>query len=230
MKKLFTLFAVVLFSISTVFAQAPAQSQAIMMQGFYWDSNNTTSWSQLYQISGDISGYFDYVWLPPSAASSGGTGYHPRQLSNQNSAWGSEANLKKLINALKSNTAGPCKAIADIVVNHRDNMTTWCDFFPDNFGGTYNNSGSPWQFTTQHIVGNDPMWTNTSATASCRSTPTSQRGANKPSQYEMYGAARNLDHTSTYVQNATKAYLRWMKNEMGYDGWRYDFAKGFAKS
>jgi len=223
MKKFTTFFAVALFSFSTAFAQVPANSNAIMLQGFYWDSNirDGMSWTKLYEISGDISAYFDYVWLPPSAASEGGTGYHPVQLSNQTSAWGSETKLKQLINHLKSNG---CKAIADIVANHRGNMSTWCDFYPDNFGDSY---GS-WQFTTKHIVGNDPMWTNPEAETSCRNTPADQRGANKPNQYEMYGAARNLDHSSEYVQNATKAYLKFLKTEIGYDGWRYDVAKGFS--
>jgi len=224
MKKITTFFAVTLFSITTAFSQAPAASNAIMLQGFHWDSNAETSWTKLYEISGEIAGYFDYVWLPPAAASTGGTGYHPTQWSNQNSAWGSEAKQKQLIAYLKSKN---CKAIADIVVNHRWNMSTWCDFYPDNFGIT-TPYGSSFQFTVKHIVGNDPMYSNPSAEAACRNN--TDKGANKPSQYEMYGAARNLDHSNSYVRSAVKAYLYFMKNEMGYDGWRYDFAKGFAPS
>ena len=214
MKKVFTFLAVI-FSITTAFSQVPAASNAIIMQGFYWDSNNETSWSQLYQISGDLSGYFDYVWLPPSAMSSGGTGYHPKQWSNQSSDWGTEARLKQLIQALKSNS---CKAIADIVVNHRDNVSTWCDFYPDDFG-TY----GQFQFNASHICKDDEV--NTSSSGSCKGTAT---GANDTG--EKYGAARDLDHTQTYVRDAVKAYLKFMKNEMGYSGWRYDVAKGFSAS
>ena len=30
------------------------------------------------------------------------------------------------------------------------------------------------------------------------------------------------------MQNDIKAYLKWLKSEIGYDGWRYDLVKGFA--
>ena len=211
--KIFITLCVGLLTLNSIQAQAPANSNAIMLQAFYWDSNAATSWSQLYNMAGDISGYFDYAWLPPSAFSSGGTGYHPKQWSNQESAWGSAEKLKQLINYLKSHN---CKAIADIVVNHRDNVSNWCDFYPDNFG-TY---GS-FQFTSAHICRDDEA--NYDSKSECKGQIT---GANDTG--EKYGAARDLDHTNTYVRNAVKAYLKWMRNEMGYSGWRYDVAKGFS--
>jgi alpha-amylase len=188
-------------------AQAPAQSEAVMLQGFYWDSNNATSWSQLYQISGDISARFDYVWLPPSAFSTGGTGYIPRQWSTQNGAWGTRAELQKLINALKSNG---CKSIADIVVNHRgDNgVAPYTSFFPDDFG-TY----GQFQLLTSDICSNDDV-----------------PGTGGADTGDGFDGARDLDHNSTNVKNAIKAYLEWMKNDIGYDGWRYDMVKGFTSS
>ncbi|MCL1867847.1 MAG: alpha-amylase family glycosyl hydrolase [Paludibacter sp.] len=216
MKNIYSLILLAFCTFATINAQAPAASNAIMLQGFYWDSNSATSWSQLYQISGDLSGYFDYVWLPPSAMSSGGTGYMPRQLSNQTSSWGNVDDLKRLINYLK---AHQCKAIADIVVNHRDGMSSWCNFYPDNFG-----TFGSFQLTASHICSNDEV--NSAAGAgSCRGQAT---GA--PDTGENFDGARDLDHTQTYVRDATKAYLKWMKSEMGYDGWRYDMAKGFSAS
>ncbi|GHT76466.1 hypothetical protein FACS189413_11380 [Bacteroidia bacterium] len=201
--KLFTTLLACLFFIGLQ-AQAPQNAGDVMLQGFYWDSNTTTSWSKLYQISGDISGNFDLVWLPPSAFSTGGTGYIPRQWSNQNSAWGTTSNLKKLINTLKANN---CRAIADIVVNHRgDNgVAPYTNFFEDDFG-TY----GKFQLTKSDIVSNDDV-----------------AGTGSPDTGEGFSGARDLDHNSTNVQNTVKAYLQWMKNEMGYDGWRYDMVKGF---
>lgn len=192
-------------------AQVPTQSKAVMIQAFHWDSNSETSWSNLYQISGELSGNFDLVWLPPSAFSSGGTGYMPKQWSNQNSAWGDAGTLKQLINRLKTNDT---RAIADIVVNHRDTKSSWIDFYEDNFGqyGTF-------QFDTWHIVKDDEAVWNGHLSAS-------QAGANDTG--ENFDGARDLDHTHDYVQNAVRAYLQWMKNEMGYDGWRYDMVKGFS--
>ncbi|MDR0829558.1 MAG: T9SS type A sorting domain-containing protein [Prevotellaceae bacterium] len=218
MKKFITLLSVVLFSISTFFAQVPANCGDVMLQGFMFDSVSLCSWNNLYLISGDISGNFDDVWFPPSAFSEGGTGYHPRQWSNQNSAWGNEAKLKQLINALHSNS---CKAIADIVVNHRANQSGWIDFYPEDFGtyGTFN-------FLPSHICKDDEAVTNGYLTES-------QAGGydynwNVSGDYwGGYSAARDIDHSSTFVQNAVKAYLKWLKNEIGYDGWRYDLVKGF---
>ena len=45
-----------------------------------------------------------------------------------------------------------------------------------------------------------------------------------------YTAARDWDHCSSKVRDMCKAYLKWMKNEMKYDGWRYDYCKGFHGS
>lgn len=193
-----------------LFSQAPAQSDAVMLQGFYWDSNDETSWQKLYYISGDISGNFDIVWLPPSAFSSGGTGYMPKQWSNQNSTWGADYELVRLIDALKAND---CRSMADIVVNHRDTKSTWVDFFEDDFG-----SYGKFQFTPKVICKNDEAVT------------TGHLSANEAGDWDTgdnFDGTRDLDHNNTYVREAIKAYLKWMKNEMKYDGWRYDMVKGF---
>lgn len=211
-KKLSVFF--VLIGLSAIaYSQAPSQSNAVMLQGFHWDSNAETSWNKLYDISGDLSGNFDVIWLPPSAFSSGGTGYMPKQWNNQNSAWGTHAALTKLINALKSNS---CRPMADIVVNHRDGKSSWVDFYEDDFG-TY----GKFQFNKSHICRTDEAVTRGHMTAS-------EAGAADTG--DDFDGARDLDHTNTYVQSAIKAYLQWMKNEIGYDGWRYDMVKGFSGS
>ena len=43
----------------------------------------------------------------------------------------------------------------------------------------------------------------------------------------FYGA-RDLDHTSANVQKNVNAYLDFLKNDLGYTGFRYDFVKGYA--
>lgn len=208
---IFSLF----FAFTNLSAQAPAQSDAVMLQGFYWDSNSATSWNKLYQISGDISGNFDIVWLPPSAFSSGGTGYMPKQWSNQNSEWGTRSDLQRLIKALNANN---CRAMADVVVNHRDGKTGWMDFYTDDFG-----SYGSFTFTREDICYNDEA-------QSSASVPANQKPSGAADTGENFDGARDLDHTKTHVQNAVKAYLQWMRNEMGFDGWRYDMVKGFSGS
>ena len=201
----------------------PSQAEDVMIQAFYWDSYDASSatkskygntkWTTLNEQSGELAAYFDLVWLAPSAKSSGGTGYHPSQWCNQNSDHGSRQQLETLIKNLH---AGGTKVIADIVVNHRDNKSSWCDFHPEDFGtfGTF-------QLTAEHICKDDEV--NSSSTAgSCKGAATGAYDTG-----EKYGAARDLDHENTYVRNAVKAYLKWMKHEMKFDGWRFDVAKGF---
>ena len=89
-------------------SSVPSECGDVMMQGFYWDSYKVddeetmtsefgdTRWRSMLTRAEEIGAYFDLVWLPPSAYASG-TGYHPRQYSNQNSDWGSRAELEKLI-------------------------------------------------------------------------------------------------------------------------------------
>lgn len=199
----------------------PSQCTDVMIQAFYWDSYlstakyGTTKWNALNQQASELAGYFDLIWLAPSAKSSGGTGYHPSQWCNQTSAHGSLSELQSLIKNLH---AGDSKVIADIVVNHKDNKSTWCDFWAEDFGtlGKY-------ELNASHICKDDEV--NSSASGSCKGTAT---GANDTG--EKYGAARDLDHTNKYVQDAVKAYLKWLKYEMKYDGWRFDVAKGFSAS
>lgn len=204
-----------------MFAQAPEESEDVMLQGFYWDSQNVTGWTQLAAQADDIARSFTLVWLPPSASAEGGgpvggnnVGYHPRQWNNQTSCWGTADNLKALISKLHT---GGVKVIADIVINHRAGNTGWGDFTADDFG-PYGN----FQLTTAHICKNDEMNTDASAGSwKGQATGAADTGEN-------WGGARDLDHTSTYVQDDCKAYLAWLKGDFGYDGWRYDFVKGFG--
>ena len=52
---------------------------------------------------------------------------------DQNSAFGTQDELKTLIASLKTNN---CKAIADIVINHRNGEKSWCDFPVESYNGT----------------------------------------------------------------------------------------------
>ena len=228
MKKLILSLGLVIASISALFAQAPANCPDVMLQGFHWDSYGgdkmdksygRTKWSDLSTQVNDIAGTFTMIWLPPSAKSSGGTGYHPKEWSNQNSDWGSKTQLKDLIKAFK---AKGTRCIADIVINHRDGNYNWGDFCNENFG-TY---GSFTLYPSGPFICSDDEIKNESG----QTKPT----GNKDAGYEYvceasggYCASRDLDHSNTTIQNAIKAYLKWMKGEMGYDGWRYDLVKGY---
>lgn len=209
-------------------SSVPSECTDVMLQAFYWDSNSSsaagnhgdTRWTTLLQQTSEINAYFDLVWLPPSAKSSGGVGYLPVQYSNQNSAWGSRADLDKLIAAFH---AGNARVVADMVVNHTGNKSTWCDYYPNDFGehGVFNPDGS-WICSTDEV--------NLDAKAgACKGSATGKPDDGYPGEAN-YGDARDWDHDSEQVREMFRAYAKWMKNEVGYDGFRYDYCKGFHNS
>lgn len=207
----------------------PAQCTDIMLQGFFYDSYEVdsthagtltygdTRWTTLQEKAGQIGASFDMIWLPPSALASG-TGYHPRQFSNQNSDWGTRAELQELIKQLHN--AGT-KVIADIVINHIEAMGSWCDFSVQNFAeyGIFEPDGS-WICNTDEM--NWEKYKADTLAGKCWGTATGN-----PDDGENWEGARDWSHDMPKVQEMFKAYLQWMKNVIGYDGWRYDKGDGF---
>ena len=202
----------------------PAECEDVMLQAFYWDSYNpsasstrfgSTKWALLQKDTAIITEHFDLVWFPPSAKG-GGVGYTHKQLSDQSSDWGQKASLVKLIDALHR---GNTKCLADIVINHRGNKSNWCDFEEDDFGEGY----GKFQLEQIHICKGDECFTKSEST--CYAATKEYRG--NADTGDNFDGARDLDHTSEYVQNWAKAYVRWMLDVMHYDGFRYDMTLGF---
>ena len=198
----------------------PSEYEGVMMQVFYWDSYNDkgygrTKWIDLINNYVDALGdNFDLLWFPPSG-NGGGTGYYTKTYSNQNSDWGRPETLKSLISQLH---AKGTKVIGDIVVNHRASSSGWCGFSKENFG-----SYGTFQLTSEHICSNDECFTKSDSNCKGGQGGAADTGNNDD-------GCRDLDHTNTYVQDFVKAYLSWMKDEMGYDGWRYDMVIGYLGS
>lgn len=216
MKRIFTLVTLLCVFMGFASAQVPSQSEDVMLQTFYWNSHGETKWSALQNQADEIGTYFTLVWLPPAAAAEGGgssnMGYHPYNYGNLSSSWGNKAQLTSLISALKAKGA---HVIADIVINHHAGNNECCSYPTENFG----NYGSS-QLDASCICRNDESGKGT--------------GANDAGYGEWqcgasggYCAARDLDHSNSKVQEHIKNYLKWMKNEIGYDGWRYDLVKGY---
>ena len=231
MKKILLLFSTIILcaGVSSLHAKnigVPAECEDVMLQAFYWDSYKTqsatdsrfgrTKWVDLLQDTAAINRDFDLVWFPPSAwaGNDGGVGYYHRQASNQDgTSWGSKTKLEELIAALHK---GGTKCLADIVINHRNNKSSWTDFYPDNFG-----SYGSFQLTQSHICSGDEAFTSSSSPAKGSTTHGAADTGNND------GGCRDLDHTSVYVQNWAKAYVQWMLNVMKYDGFRYDMTLGY---
>ncbi len=216
MKKLILSLGLVIASISALFAQVPMATEDVMLQAFYWNSHGETKWSQLNSQASEIAASFDLIWLPPASAAEGGggmnMGYHPYQWHNLTSSWGNQAQLTTLIKSLK---AGGCKAVADIVVNHRAGNSANGDFPQDNFG-TYGTFKIP-----NSCITKDDERSNSSA------TDFDYKHNVQGDMWGGYAAARDLAHSKSEVRNAVKGYLKWLKNTIGFEGFRYDLVKGY---
>ena len=209
---------------------APAKCPDVVFQAFYWDSYKDqgygrTKWiDHLNGTNGtsaeEIGQWFDLVWLPPMSQATGGTGYLPTNYSGLDSDWGTRANLIKLITTLHKNGA---KVVADIVINHCAARNGWCNFGTYDFGsyGKFTPDGS-W------ICQTDEMNYDSGA-GSCKGTATGAADDGYGDEAN-YGSGRDWDHTNSQVRDMFKAYLKWLRNDIKIDGFRYDYCKGFHNS
>ncbi|HCE97979.1 MAG: alpha-amylase [Elusimicrobia bacterium GWC2_51_8] len=105
----------------------------------------------------------------------------------------------ELTSAITALHAKGVKVIADIVVNHRVGTGNWADFTDPAWG--------------PESVCSDDEWAQGKGAA--------DTGKGVP-------FARDLDHTNAAVRKAITAWLAWLRASIGYDGWRYDFARGYG--
>ena len=187
----------------------------VMLQGFSWDSYNESQWKVLEKQADEQKGYIDLVWLPQSGKCMEATqvmGYMPYYYFNQNSSFGSEAELRSLITKFKAAGIG---AIADVVINHR-NTDGWFTFPAETYKGV------TYQMQSTDICKNDDGGT-TATQAATNGVSLSQNN----DEGTDFGGCRDIDHKSENVQKVIKAYLKYLKDDLGYIGFRYDMVKGF---
>lgn len=190
----------------------------VMLQGFSWDSYNESQWKVLEKQADELKGYIDLVWLPQSGKCMESTqvmGYMPYYYFNQNSSFGSEAELRSLITKFKAAGIG---AIADVVINHR-NTEGWYTFPAETYKGV------TYQMQSTDICKNDDGGT-TATQAATDGVSLSQNN----DEGTDFGGCRDIDHKSENVQKVIKAYLKYLKDDLGYTGFRYDMVKGFDGS
>lgn len=190
----------------------------VMLQGFSWDSYNESQWKVLEKQADELKGYIDLVWLPQSGKCLETTqvmGYMPYYYFNQNSSFGSEAELRSLITKFKAAGIG---AIADVVINHR-NTEGWYTFPAETYKGV------TYQMQSTDICKNDDGGT-TATQAATDGVSLSQNN----DEGTDFGGCRDIDHKSENVQKVIKAYLKYLKDDLGYTGFRYDLVKGFDGS
>lgn len=204
---------------NNVYAQGwSANYGGVMLQGFYWNSYDDTNWTNLKSQVNDFADNFSLVWLPQSGKCLGNSqtmGYKPYYYFNQNSSFGTEAELRDLIKTFKGKGIG---MVADVVVNHHD-TDGWFTFPAEVYKGV------TYQFKSTDIVANDDKG-KTAKEATKQGISLSKNN----DEGEDWDGCRDLDHKSQNVQTIIKAYLKYLKDDLGYTGFRYDMVKGFSGS
>ncbi|QMV18844.1 DUF1939 domain-containing protein [Granulicella sp. 5B5] len=197
---------------------------AVMMQAFYWDAPAKENkvgewWNYLAEKVPQLSDSgFDALWLPPvsKCPTQSSNGYDPYdyfdlgdidQKGSVKTAYGNRAELERLIKALHDRSMG---AIADMVINHNsgadeeelnplDGQKRWTKFNPKS--GKF-----PRDWNCFH-----------------------------PSRYEQamregenFAGFPHLCHRNPRVYEAMYEYARMMIEDLDFDGFRFDFVKGFG--
>ena len=194
----------------------PAEYEGVMLQGFYWDSFEDSKWATLERQTDELAEFFSLVWVPQSGKClSTSMGYDPYYYWDQNSSFGTEAELRSMIRTFKAKGIG---TIADVVVNHHQ-TNGWFGFPAETYKGV------TYQFQSTDICANDD--------GGKAKTEAARQGVTLSSsndEGEGWDGMRDLDHKSANVQKIIKAYVDYLANDLGYTGFRYDMVRGFKGS
>lgn len=193
----------------------------VMMQAFYWDvPAGGTWWNVINDKLEDWSNAgIDAIWLPPASKAQNGPfsmGYDPfdyydfgqyNQMGSVETRFGSKTELISLIDNAHANKLS---VIADIVINHNSGGDSESN--PYTGGSTYTDfnplSGKFFRSTRDFHANN---------------IHTKDAG--------FFGGFPDLCHHQTYVQdwlwNKSNSVGKYYRDVIGFDGWRFDYVKGF---
>ena len=123
---------------------------------------------------------------------------------------GTEAELRQLISEFKAAGTG---AVEDVVINHRGGLGTW--------SGDKSSIEFPSEYYGNELI----TWTSSDV---C-SDDESGRGTGNADCGGKGEWARDMDHHSAATREKMAKFLDFLKNDLGYIGFRYDYAMGFEE-
>lgn len=174
----------------------------IVFQGFNWESWRKKWYLDLAPKAADLSSCgITTIWFPPPTHSVSPQGYMPGDLYNLNSAYGSEEELKNCIEEMHNHEL---LVLGDAVLNHRCAQHKGPN-------GVWNVFGGKLAWGPEAIVRDDPNF----------------QGRGNPSNGDFFHAAPNIDHSQDFVRRDIVEWMKWLRTDIGYDGWRLDFVRGF---
>lgn len=179
-------------------------TSSVILQAYNWNSwrtHNKKFFNYLTSKSHEIKQIgIDAIWLPPCSKSVSPQGYMPLNLYDIDSEYGTENDLKNCIRCFNDINID---VYADIVINHR------CAEF-QNKDGIYNVFGGKLCWNDTAIVSNDTFF----------------QGKGNHSNYKLFEGAPNIDHSQNFVKKDLIEWMLWLKNDIGFDGFRFDFMTG----
>ncbi|WP_438710040.1 alpha-amylase [Aquimarina muelleri] len=193
----------------------------VMMQAFYWDVPAGGTWWNV--IRGKVNDWsnvgIDAIWLPPVSKAQNGAfsmGYDPfdyydfgeyNQMGSTETRFGSRSELTSLITAAHNNNLS---VIADIVINHNSGGDSEPNVFTNSNTYTDYNPLSGLFERTQYDFHPNDYHNNDSG---------------------IFGGFADMCHHKSYVQDwlwkKPNSVAKYYKNTMKFDGWRFDYVKGF---
>ncbi len=204
-------------------------------------------WLAPSQETADYTGYLPVNYSNQGTVSGNTEGHSP---------WGNAQELRELIDKLHANGAKVIADIVlnHSSASHADEYPgpnyNWCTWNTFDFGryGKFNPdylwvTADDEMYATDHVDGRIDK----TVTGECGSHAGSKslfgdergytyidvdNGYKETTAYWDYGEyncmySRDWAHVKTEVQEMSRAYLTWMRDSMRYDGWRFDFMKGF---
>lgn len=202
--------------------RAPGPGGGVIMQAFYWDVPPGGTWYNTVRsklAAWDAAG-FSAIWLPPVSKAMNGAfsmGYDPfdywdfgnyNQQGSTETRFGSKTELQSLISTAHSHNID---VYADVVINHNSGGDLeWNPYAGKNTYTDYNPASGKFfrSYGDFH--------------------PNNYRNADEG----VFGGFPDLSHSAPYVQDwlwkRGDSMGKYYKNTMGFDGWRFDYVKGFG--
>lgn len=202
--------------------EATTPDPTVMFQPFYWDvPAGGTWWDHLNsKLDSWKTAGFTALWIPPVSKGQSGAlsmGYDPydyfdfgkyNQMGSVETRFGSDAELRSLLRNAKSKGF---KLIADIILNH--------------------NSGGDLEFSPYANRNYYTKFTPLSGKFN-RSYEHFHPNAIHASDADKFGGFPDLCHDVDYVKDwlwrSPESVGRYYRDSLGFDGWRFDFVKGFS--
>ncbi len=197
-------------------------NSGILLQGFYWDSFNESGagnwWDFVVEKLPELADAgITEIWLPPAQKSNHAPsmGYDPfdyfdlgefAQKGRTETYFGSRDELENLID--RAHELG-IKVYADIVYNHMSGgKLEWNPNANDSTYTDFDPASGRYAFDFNNF---HPSTYATSDAGGFEDFP-------------------DLAHENPSTLTMLEDNLRWLRNEIGFDGWRFDYVKGFSPS